>query len=103
MSTCLNSRNGTIVTILSLAVGFLGPCGLNTPHTHPRATELNYVVNGTLRTGFLMENGARFVFNEAHAGTVSVFPQGAIHFEQNTGCGMSLFSLSVLNGVAYSD
>lgn len=76
---------------ISPAVGFLGPCGLNTPHTHPRATELNYVVNGTLRTGFLMENGARFVFNDAHAGTVSVFPAGAIHFEQNNGCDPVMF------------
>lgn len=33
-----------------------------------------------------MENGARFVFNEAQAGSVSVFPAGAIHFEQNNGC-----------------
>jgi hypothetical protein len=73
-------------TGMSMTIGFLGPCGLNTPHTHPRATELNYVVNGALRTGFLMENGARFVFNEAKAGSVSVFPAGAIHFEQNNGC-----------------
>jgi oxalate decarboxylase/phosphoglucose isomerase-like protein (cupin superfamily) len=78
-------------TGMSMTIGFLGPCGLNTPHTHPRGTELNYVVNGTLRTGFLMENGARFVFNDAHAGTVSVFPAGAIHFEQNDGCDPVMF------------
>jgi len=45
---------------IALAVGFLGPCALNTPHIHPRATEFNFNVNGTLRTGFLQENGARF-------------------------------------------
>lgn len=38
-----------------------------------------------------MENGARYVFNEAPAGTVSVFPQGAIHFEQNNGCDPVMF------------
>lgn len=57
------------------AVGILGPCGVNTPHTHPRATEINISVNGTLRTGMLAENGARFVVNELPPGSMTVFPQ----------------------------
>lgn len=60
---------------------------MNTPHTHPRATEFNFVVNGSLQTGFLMENGARFVMNDVPAGSAAVFPKGAIHFEMNNGCG----------------
>src|ERR1700731_2574926 len=36
---------------LAMSIGILGPCGLNTPHTHPRAAEFNLAVNGTLRTG----------------------------------------------------
>jgi hypothetical protein len=30
-----------IGTGMAMTVGFLGPCGFNTPHTHPRATEFN--------------------------------------------------------------
>jgi hypothetical protein len=68
------------------AIGYLDPCGLNLPHTHPRATEINFPINGTLRTGFLAENNARFVFNDVPAGSVTVFPKGAIHFEMNMDC-----------------
>lgn len=74
---------------MGMTIGFLGPCGYNTPHTHPRATEFNFAVNGTLQTGFLAENGARFVFNEVPPGSAAIFPKGAIHFEMNNGCGMS--------------
>jgi Cupin len=69
------------------AVGYLGACSMNTPHTHPRATEINFAVNGSLRTGMLAENGARFVFNDVPAGSATVFPRGAIHFEMNLECG----------------
>jgi len=60
---------------------------MNSPHTHPRATEFNFSVNGTLRAGFLLENGAPFVMHDVKPGQGTVFPQGAIHFEMNTGCG----------------
>ncbi|KAF7986835.1 hypothetical protein HWV62_12614 [Athelia sp. TMB] len=76
---------------VAMTIGFLGPCAINTPHTHPRATEINFSVNGTLRTGLLTENGARFVVNDLPAGSATVFPVGAIHFEMNTECTPSLF------------
>ncbi|KAJ7716131.1 RmlC-like cupin [Mycena metata] len=76
---------------VGMTVGFLGPCAINSPHTHPRATEINFSVNGTLRTGMLAENGARFVVNELPPGSMTVFPQGAIHFEMNTGCEVAMF------------
>ncbi|KAF7986548.1 hypothetical protein HWV62_26276 [Athelia sp. TMB] len=71
---------------VAMTIGFLGPCAINTPHTHPRATEINFSVNGTLRAGLLTENGARFVVSDLPPGSASVFPKGAIHFEMNTGC-----------------
>lgn len=76
---------------ISMSVGFLGPCGLNTPHIHPRATEFNFAVNGTLRTGMIQENGVRVVTNNVLPGQATVFPRGAIHFEQNLGCEPMLF------------
>ena len=39
------------------AVAFIEPCGMNSPHTHPRATEFLTVVEGELEVGFVMENG----------------------------------------------
>lgn len=76
---------------MAMTIGFLGPCGLNTPHTHPRATEFNFIVNGTVMVGFQAENGARFVFNNVTAGQATIFPKGSIHFEQNLGCDAIIF------------
>ena len=69
-----------------MTIGFLGPCGINLPHTHPRATEINYSVDGDFIVGFYQENGGEFIMNEIHKNQVAVFPKGAIHFEQNLNC-----------------
>lgn len=76
---------------IAMSCGMIGPCGLNTPHTHPRSAELNFAVNGTFRIGMLEENTARVVMNTLHPGQVALFPRGAIHFEQNLGCEPVLF------------
>lgn len=59
---------------------------MNTPHTHPRATEIQFNVNGTLRTGMITENGARFIMTELSPGGMTIFPQGSVHFQVNEGC-----------------
>lgn len=64
---------------------------MNTPHTHPRATELNYVVSGNFTTGFFAENGAQTVLGTVGPGQMSVFPRGSIHFEANLGCEPATF------------
>ncbi|KAI0043632.1 RmlC-like cupin [Auriscalpium vulgare] len=76
---------------IAMTIGFLGPCGMNTPHTHPRATEINFSINTTLRAGLLVENGARFIDIEIAPGSATVFPQGAIHFEMNPSCEPAMF------------
>ncbi|KAJ6514934.1 RmlC-like cupin domain-containing protein [Mycena vitilis] len=97
----VTATSGTFPAVVgngvAMTVGFLGPCGINTPHTHPRATEINFSVNGTLRTGMLSENGARFVVNSLPPGSMTVFPQGAIHFEMNDGCEPAMF-VAAFNG-----
>ncbi|KAJ7117740.1 RmlC-like cupin domain-containing protein [Mycena epipterygia] len=91
----VTATSGTFAAVVdngvAMTIGFLGPCAMNTPHTHPRATEINFSVNGTLRTGILTENGARFIVNDLNPGMMTVFPQGAIHFEMNTGCEPAMF------------
>ena len=50
---------GTLIgTGVSMTLGFLGPCGFNTPHIHPRSSQINAVVQGKLGTEFIAENGA---------------------------------------------
>jgi hypothetical protein len=81
-----------IGTGMAMTVGFLGPCGFNTPHTHPRATEFNIIVAGSaLRTGIIHENGGRFIENDVPLGSAAIFQQGVIHFEQNLGCDPAVF------------
>jgi hypothetical protein len=73
---------------LSAATLFFNPCGLNTPHIHPRASEFFTVATpGRIETGFVLENGLITEFNTTltqFQGTV--FPQGSIHFQQNLEC-----------------
>ena len=80
-----------IGTGVSMTLGFLGPCGFNTPHTHPRSSEINVVVKGSLVTEFTLENGAHTVTNRLKENQMTVFPQGALHTEFNPGCTDALF------------
>ncbi|XP_073145466.1 germin-like protein subfamily 1 member 14 [Henckelia pumila] len=67
------------------------PYGLNPPHTHPRATEILVVVEGTLYVGFVTSNPAnpnqknKLFTKTLHKGDVFVFPEGLVHFQFNTG------------------
>lgn len=90
------------------AVAFIEPCGMNSPHIHPRATEFLTVVEGQLETGFVMENGLfaaaakginalAFPFNTTlNQFEATIFPQGSIHFQFNPTCERAIFS-AVLN------
>jgi len=71
---------------MAMAVGSIAPCGMNTPHYHPRATEFLYLVNGQMDTGFIAENGARFIVNTMTGGQGTIFPKAAVHYQANLGC-----------------
>ena len=78
-------------TGVSMTLGFLGPCGFNTPHTHPRSSEINVVVKGSLVAQFTLENGAHSISNRLGTNQMTVFPQGAVHTEFNPECEDALF------------
>ncbi|KAF9624921.1 hypothetical protein IFM89_015641 [Coptis chinensis] len=62
------------------------PYGVNPPHTHPRASEVLIVMEGTLYVGFVTSNpDYRLMTKVLHQGEVFVFPQGLIHFQFNIG------------------
>jgi len=69
---------------ISLARLDFAPFGLNPPHTHPRATEVIVVLEGTLYVGFVTSNPENRLFAKTlYPGDVFVFPEGLIHFQFN--------------------
>ncbi|KAL6850424.1 hypothetical protein ACP4OV_021051 [Aristida adscensionis] len=62
------------------------PGGQNPPHTHPRATEIIFVLEGTLEVGFITTANKLFT-KTITKGEVFVFPRGLVHFQQNRGYG----------------
>ncbi|XP_077214766.1 putative germin-like protein 2-1 [Tasmannia lanceolata] len=62
------------------------PWGLNPPHTHPRASEILTVIEGTLYVGFVTSNPEnRLITKTLQKGDVFVFPVNLIHFQYNVG------------------
>ncbi|KAM7524820.1 hypothetical protein LguiA_014722 [Lonicera macranthoides] len=62
------------------------PLGMNPPHTHPRATEILTVLEGSLEVGFVTSNPGNNLFTKVlQKGDVFVFPQGLVHFQRNVG------------------
>ncbi|KAK1582100.1 hypothetical protein Q3G72_011812 [Acer saccharum] len=69
---------------ISLARIDYAPYGQNPPHTHPRASEILFVQEGTLYVGFVTSNPDNKLFTKVlHKGDVFVFPVGLIHFQFN--------------------
>lgn len=62
------------------------PWGINPPHTHPRATEILTVLEGSLQVGFVTSNTQnRLISKVLTKGDVFVFPVGLVHFQRNVG------------------
>ncbi|KAJ0079288.1 hypothetical protein Patl1_23045 [Pistacia atlantica] len=62
------------------------PYGQNAPHTHPRATEILVVLEGTLLVGFVTSNPNNTLISKVlNKGDVFVFPIGLVHFQFNIG------------------
>ncbi|KAF7804305.1 germin-like protein subfamily 3 member 2 [Senna tora] len=58
--------------------------GINPPHFHPRATELVYVIEGRVYSGFVDSSNKVFA-RVLEKGEVMVFPRGLVHFLMNVG------------------
>ena len=71
---------------IALARVDYAPYGLNPPHIHPRATEIQTVIEGALLVGFVTSNpDNRLITKVLNKGDVFVFPMGLIHFQFNIG------------------
>ncbi|KAK4225973.1 RmlC-like cupin domain-containing protein [Podospora fimiseda] len=94
----LDSIPGLIGTNVAAAIGFIGPCGLNVPHLHPRGNEFLTVVQGTLIGAFLLELDGQFNGDIPQVAmtltnyTGMLFPQGHTHWQFNPTCEQAVFS-----------
>lgn len=80
---------------LSVARTDLAMDGMVLPHSHPRASEMMYVIQGTVIAGFIDTKNRPFqkILEE---GDVFVIPRGLLHFCLNAGFGPATIH-SVLN------
>ena len=67
---------------VSLSRVDIAPGGLNPPHTHPRATEMVFVLDGVLDVSFITTSNM-LVSKTVKKGVVFVFPRGLTHFLKN--------------------
>ena len=109
----VNNFPALIGTNVGMAIGFVNPCGLNTPHSHPRASEFLTVVQGKLVAGLVLENegagGAGNLNGTDPVGPIAMvnatlsnyqgflFPQGETHFQFNPTCEPAVFAAAFDN------
>lgn len=60
------------------------PGGVNPPHTHPRASEIVFVLQGQLDVGFITTSN-KLIAKTIKAGEIFMFPKGLVHFQKNNG------------------
>ena len=107
--TPINPQLGSAVTLaavtkfaalntqgLSIARIDFNPKGLNPPHVHPRATEVLFLVEGTLQVGFI-DTTKKLFQQTIYAGDLFVFPRGLVHFQLNADDKKPALSISALN------
>ncbi|KAK1402137.1 hypothetical protein POM88_001742 [Heracleum sosnowskyi] len=65
----------------------------NPPHTHPRASELLFVVAGSLEVGFI-DTTNKLYTQTLQTGDLFVFPKGLVHFQFNADAQNSALAIS---------
>lgn len=75
---------------ISMVRADYAPNGFIPPHTHPRATELVFLLEGSLYVGFVGSAPGNNLKKKLYAkvlnpGDIFVVPQGLIHFQLNVG------------------
>lgn len=90
----------TQMTGSSMAIGVMSPCGFATPHSHPRANELNLIIQGKIISAMTLENGVRVINQTLSTNQMTVFPQGSMHMEFNPTCSNATFVAAFTNSDA---
>lgn len=63
----------------------LAPKGVIPMHTHPGASEVLFVLDGSITAGFISSSANTVYVQTLKPGQVMVFPQGLLHFQINAG------------------
>ncbi|GMH09930.1 hypothetical protein Nepgr_011771 [Nepenthes gracilis] len=84
ISVTSNTFPGLNTLGMSFARADLKKGGVNVPHIHPRATEVAYVVKGSVYSGFV-DSANRVFAKVIEEGEVMVYPRGLMHFQMNVG------------------
>lgn len=81
-------RDGNGQTLITL-----GPCASNTPHVHPRGSEISFLLYGSIEFGMVEENAGRnrLVMESITQNTTIHIPQGLLHFSFNPNCEPAAF------------
>ncbi|MED6169206.1 hypothetical protein PIB30_019317 [Stylosanthes scabra] len=82
------------LSVTTIILGFR-PGDVSPPHTHPHASELLLVVQGSLLVGFVDTNNNLFT-KKLETGDMFVFPKGLIHFQLNEDTSNPAISVSSL-------
>ena len=101
------SRRSLFDWLFALAVALGGayaflqyPAGsVNPPRTHPRATELLYLLQGTLEVGFV-DTTNKLYTQTLQTGDMFIFPKGLVHYQYNsntTGTALALSAFGSAN------
>jgi oxalate decarboxylase/phosphoglucose isomerase-like protein (cupin superfamily) len=71
----------------------MGPCAGNTPHTHPRGSEISFLLYGNITFGMIEENALNNapILRNMTAGDTIHIPQGVMHFSHNPYCEPAAF------------
>lgn len=82
----ITSDSAPVLTGLGVSVALFRyqPGGINPPHTHPRGTEILYVLEGSLTVG-LVDTTNQYYTAVLEVGDVFVFPKGLVHYQINFG------------------
>ncbi|KAI5071906.1 hypothetical protein GOP47_0014157 [Adiantum capillus-veneris] len=82
---------------LSMARVDFGPKGLNPPHKHPNATEVLYVLQGSLLVGFIQTVNNTLFQQVLSNGDLFVFPRSLVHYQLNMDINKPAMTLSAFN------
>ncbi|CAO2206949.1 unnamed protein product [Urochloa humidicola] len=70
---------------ISAARADMAPGGVVPLHWHPLATELLFVLDGSMACGFISATLNKVYTKTLHKGDLMVLPQGQLHFQYNLG------------------
>ncbi|XP_052207045.1 putative germin-like protein 9-2 [Diospyros lotus] len=88
--------NGQSVSYAAL----IYPAGsVNPPHTHPRAAELLFVLDGSLEVG-LVDTTNKLYNQTLQVGDIFVFPKGLVHFQYNSDPSKSALAISAFGSAS---